>query len=324
MDFTLLEKKDFTYHCGSNKASCYPIEVFLPAGVYQFECYGASGGTSGGIGGYGAYVSGNIELNSSQRMFLFIGAQGHTVNWEPSFNGGGRGRPSTGGGSTDIRLVNSTGLDGLASRIIVAGAGGGGVSYSGGANGGSAGILSGEDGKIAIGSSSYTITSSKGASVSNGGNAGRCVTYSSGSCSNDYHGYNGGFGFGGGANDAGNGGGGGSGYFGGGGGAVTAYMVGSGAGGTSYISGYKGFHSFKMENGQLINTNSENHSSGLIFKNINLKSGSETKYAGDGKVTITRISLASTSKINPVIVSCRNPMNDYCNIFYYSIMVFFS
>ena len=84
MDFSFVKKKEFLYPCGDNKISCYPVEVFLPAGVYQFECYGASGGTSGnGTGGYGAYVSGYITLISKKRMFLFIGAQGHTTVGQP-------------------------------------------------------------------------------------------------------------------------------------------------------------------------------------------------------------------------------------------------
>ena len=94
--FDFIRKEEFLYPCGSSKTSCYPIEVFLPAGVYLFECYGASGGISGnGKGGYGAYVSGNIKLNFKQQIFLFIGAEG--LRLQQSFNGGGRGGGSTGG-----------------------------------------------------------------------------------------------------------------------------------------------------------------------------------------------------------------------------------
>jgi hypothetical protein len=211
MDFSFVKKKEFLYPCGENKISCYPIEVFLPAGVYQFECYGASGGTSGnGRGGYGAYVSGNIKLNSKKQMFLFIGAQGHTTVGQPTFNGGGRGHlnPSqdgigaSGGGSTDVRLKNSTGNDGLVSRIIVAGAGGGGQSWYIDINGGNAGIFTGEDGEIVnYNMPRSVITPSKGASVSNGGNGGRCVSYNGNSCSNNLHGHSGVFGFGGNGSD---------------------------------------------------------------------------------------------------------------------------
>jgi hypothetical protein len=320
MNFRYIDKKEFHYPCGSDKILCYPVEVVLPASTYLFECYGASGGISeNGRGGYGAYVSGYIKLNSAQRIFLFLGAQGHSTDWQQSFNGGGRcksyGGGVTGGGSTDIRLVNSTGLDGLVSRIIVAGAGGGGGSISSinGGNGGNAGIFAGEDGKILIYSPTYSISSSIGASVSNGGNGGRCLTHSSGSCPSDHHAYNGGFGFGGDANKHGYGGGGGSGYFGGGGGAVTHGAAGSGAGGSSYVSGYSGFHSFKVENGQLKDTLSENHSSGLVFYNVYLQSGSETKYVGDGKVIITRITLIN--------YSFRNLLKDYCYAFYALILV---
>ena len=320
MNFRYIDKKEFLYPCGSNKISCYPFEVVLPASTYLFECYGASGGISGnGRGGYGAYVSGYIKLKTSQRIFLFLGAQGHTTDWQQSFNGGGRcrlnGGGGTGGGSTDIRLVNSTGLDGLVSRIIVAGAGGGGISWDTGGNGGNGGIFTGEDGKITMSSPTYSISSSIGASESKSGDGGRCLTHSS-SCLSKFHGHNGGFGFGGDANYAGWGGGGGSGYFGGGGGAVTSGVVGSGAGGSSYISGYNGFHTFKLENDQLKDTNSKNHSSGLVFYNVDFKSGDETKYIGDGKVIITRIILIN--------FSCRNPLNYHCFIFFASIMVFVS
>jgi hypothetical protein len=328
MDFNDIEREEIHYPCGSNKVSCYPVEVLLPAGVYQFECYGASGGISGnGNGGYGAYVSGNINLNSNQRMLLFIGARGHTTDWQYAFNGGGRGKlsggGSSGGGSTDIRLINSTGLDGLVSRIIVAGAGGGGVSWSSGANGGNGGIFTGEDGKIATGSSG-TIEPAKGGGVSSGGDRGLCVSYSGGSSSCNHHGSNGGFGFGGDGYSCCYGGGGGSGYFGGGGGAEVASKVGSGAGGSSYVSGHYGFHTFKVENGQLKDTLTENHSSGFVFYNVTLKSGSEIRYVGDGKVIITRINLTSASYKNPLHFSCRDQFNDYCYIFYTSIMVLLS
>ena len=108
----------------------------------------------------------------------------------------------------------------------------------------------------------------------------------------------------------------GSGYFDGGGGAVTDGAAGSGASGSSYVSGYNGFHTFKLENGQLKDTLSEKHSSGLIFYNVYLQSGSVTKYVGDGKVIITRVTLINCS--------CRNPFNYYCFIFYASILVLLS
>jgi hypothetical protein len=320
-------KKEFLYPC-DNQISCYPIEVVLSAGAYRIEYYGASGGTSGnGIGGYGAYVSGYILLKSVKRVFLFIGAQGHKTVGQPSFNGGGRGHlnPSyeslgaSGGGSTDVRLKNSTKLEGLVSRIIVAAAGGGGESYRYGASGGNAGIFTGEDGKAARhqGSTS-SITYSGGANVSSGGNGGRCeYDYSSNTCHNFYHGHGGGFGFGGGGSNHSYGGGGGSGYFGGGGGAVASGLVGSGAGGSSYVSGYKGFHTFEIENGELKDTKSEKHYSGLIFYDVDLKSGNETNYVGNGKVVITRIML--------IIDSCKIQLNDYyCFIVYASFMVLFS
>jgi hypothetical protein len=325
MDFSFVKKKEFLYPCGDNKISCHPIEVFLPAGTYRFECYGASGGTSGnGTGGYGAYVSGNIKLNSIKQMFLFIGAKGHTTVGQPTFNGGGRGHlnPSqhdigaSGGGSTDIRLINSTGLNGLVSRIIVAGAGGGGESYYYGAKGGNSGIFNGEDGEIANYPTTNSITYSEGANSTDGGNGDRCVYNDGKQCNIIRHGHSGGFGFGRSGSNSSYGGGGGSGYFGGGGGAISNSIVGSGAGGSSYVSGYEGFHTFDIENGQLKDTNSENHSSGLIFYDVVVKDGNETKYDGDGKITITRI-----KSIN---CSCENRLNDYFCIIYSLFMIFLS
>jgi hypothetical protein len=327
MDFTNINKKEFLYPC-DNQISCYPFEVFLPAGVYLIECYGASGGTSGGgKGGYGAYVSGYIKLSSIKQMFLFIGAQGHLTVGKPSFNGGGRGHlyyskergdyvGTSGGGSTDIRLKNSTELDGLVSRIIVAGAGGGGESCAA-PKGGDAGIFYGENGTyLTACPTADTISSSEGANVSVGGSGGQCITHRGGSCSINYHGHSGGFGFGGSATDDYYGSGGGSGYFGGGGGAVSYCLTGSGAGGSSYISGYKGFHTFTIENGALKDTNSENHTSGLIFDRIYVKNGTETEYVGNGKIIITKIKLAG--------VSCNNQSNNYCYIVYASLLVLLS
>jgi hypothetical protein len=327
MSFSFFRKKEFLYPCKDSNISCYPVEVFLPAGVYQFECYGANGGTSGnGRCGYGAYVSGNIKLNSSKQMFLFIGAQGHTTVGQPSFNGGGRGHlnPSSeslgasGGGSTDIRLKNSTELDGLVSRIIVAGAGGGGESYLLGAKGGNAGIFSAEGGVISKCIQPYPseITSSEGANISNPGNGGKCVISNNDACDSIRHGHSGGFGFGGGGSDDNYGGGGGSGYFGGGGGAIANCMVGSGAGGSSYVSGYRGFHTFDIVNGVFKDTNTENHSSGLIFFDVVLKDGNETKYDGNGKVVITRIILMTTLY--------KNKLKKYCYLVYSSFIFLFS
>jgi hypothetical protein len=325
MDFSFIKKKEFLYPCGSNKISCYPIEVILPAGAYRFECYGASGGTSGnGIGGHGAYVSGNIKLNTQKRMFLFIGAQGHATVGKPSFNGGGRGHlnsrsesGASGGGSTDIRLINSTGLEGFVSRIIVAGAGGGGESYYSGIKGGNAGIFTGEDGNtLRRTPTSSLISSSKGANVSAGGDGGQCVKNNDGSSCNNFHAFSGGFGFGGNGSNYFYGSGGGSGYFGGGGGAIAHYIVGSGAGGSSYVSGYEGFHSFDLENNELKDTLSEKHSSGLIFNNVDLKDGGETMYNGDGKIVITRIIFMRDSR--------RNQSNDYYYTIFASFLVLFS
>ena len=152
------ESKIFDYPC-DNPVDCHSIEVKLKRGKYNFECYGAAGGDAGkGKGGFGAYVSGIISLSTSHIFYLFIGAKGHTQLAAKSFNGGGRGPTrrvdgvlaASGGGSTDIRLINNDNQAGLLSRIMVAGAGGGAESFETGPKGGNAGFFNGEDGQKAI------------------------------------------------------------------------------------------------------------------------------------------------------------------------------
>lgn len=192
------------------------------AGRYKFEAWGAQGG-SGNFdqGGYGAYTSGYVNLNSNQVIYIFIGTQ--PTNSNGGHNGGGNGSGDQykgGGGATDFRTEQNN----LNSRIMVAA--GGGASYNYGGNnhmaGGHAGALIGLPG-----AATRLDPSTGGTQISGGlGN-------------NAQSAYNGSFGLGG--NGSGNlGTGGGAGWYGGG----ATYNVGgsseSGAGGSSYISGYLG------------------------------------------------------------------------------------
>ena len=103
-------------------------QTFTPPvkGIYQIEAYGAQGGnTSGAAGGKGSYATGRILLSKNQAISLYVGGQN-------GYNGGGAGNTyqAVGGGATDIRLINGNwdNLEGLKSRIMVAG-GGGGVAH---------------------------------------------------------------------------------------------------------------------------------------------------------------------------------------------------
>lgn len=125
----------FEYTGSVQKTTLYP-------GKYKLEVWGAQGGngssssgtTSGGKGGYSAGV---LSLTEKTEVFVYVGGQGQmTVGNQtgtPGFNGGGalpahsatsnssKVSRGSGGGATDIRLVN----DSLYARVIVAGGGGG-------------------------------------------------------------------------------------------------------------------------------------------------------------------------------------------------------
>ena len=121
---------------------CEPIQLLLASGKYEFDVYGASGGSNdNAYGGYGGYARGILYLRGKTKVFLHIGSQGSDINYgneSQGCNGGGYSVSSgrSGGGASDIRLVN----DSLYSRVIVAGGGGGsGSNNNGGFGGGETG-----------------------------------------------------------------------------------------------------------------------------------------------------------------------------------------
>ena len=306
----------FKYPCQS-PIKCYPIDITLNRGSYLIECYGASGGdTERSIGGYGAYVSGVIKLKRETQFFLFIGSKGHLIRGEQAFNGGGRphilanseSHGASGGGSTDIRLINSSDKKGLLSRIIVAGAGGGSEAYVNGVKGGNGMFFEGESGSKGYKNTVNSIKLPTGGTSTKGGEAGTCLINGNSGCPTTYNAHPGGFGYGGDASDDNYGAGGGSGYFGGGGAGYTSGIVASGAGGSSYISGQKGCHSFiEDSSGNIIDSNSEIHSSGFYFTRIRYKNGNETLYSDNGKIIITvlqRCTLDSTNSRLLKITKC--------------------
>ena len=165
----------FNYPCTS-EAKCAPYEVLFSPGTYKIELWGAQGGDARyqntdtlipESGGKGAYVSGIIHMVGTTKMFLYIGGKGadqtetgYNRTSPGGFNGGGNGgvdlsdtdhgeNGAGGGGSTDLRMYKDDSLKALKSRIIVAGAGGGGCStnhtetVNSTAYGGSGGSLTG-------------------------------------------------------------------------------------------------------------------------------------------------------------------------------------
>ncbi len=228
--------KDYDY-TGTSQEFIVPV-----TGTYKIELWGAQGSSydEDHQGGKGAYVSGIIELNENDNLYIYVGGHPDNQSEEAGYNGGGVGSHHTqngyaGGGATDIRLENGDwNLDSsLNSRIMVA-AGGGGCGFQAGENhiglGGAAGGLIGYDG---IDKSQYAYHNHHGTG------ANQVV----GGFNSDYSYPNskkniGGFGYGG-YDDYGVCGGsaGGGGYY--GGGAANRGHAGGG-GGSSFISGHTG------------------------------------------------------------------------------------
>ena len=147
---------DFSYTGG------YQVFSAPTTGIYQIQAWGAAGGmglTNNVLiysGGGGAYTGGNLHLNQGDTLYIYVGGKGGnakpiassgivTTGGSAGFNGGGGGGNDTsdddasggGGGASDIRYfiggdptvsdLNWDSTRGLASRIMVAGGGGGSV-----------------------------------------------------------------------------------------------------------------------------------------------------------------------------------------------------
>ena len=141
----------FTYQC-NDQIDCKPYEITFYPGLYQIELWGAQGGnisehTEGGRGGY---AKGIMQIQNTQKMYIFLGGHGFagtSVGFtQNAFNGGGKGAhesnqfsATSGGGGTDLRTNLS-----LDSIILVAGGGGGAARWNtffnnGGCGGGTTG-----------------------------------------------------------------------------------------------------------------------------------------------------------------------------------------
>ena len=195
----------------------------VPTGVTKisFKVYGASGGR----GGAGGEVRGELTSLPST-LYIYVGGQGtEGANAPGGFNGGGattgnRGNEGSGGGASDIRFSTS-----LSNRVIVAGGGGGSGGYAGAPGGMGGGLIaeaggSGQGG----GGGGGTQTSGGSAGYSNGGSPATSGSFGIGGT--------GGFSW-----NAGGGGGGGGWYGGGGGGPDDNSCCsdgGGGGGGSSY------------------------------------------------------------------------------------------
>ena len=296
-------------------------QVSLPATSYaKMECWGAQGGdaTSNTIvfkGGRGGYTCGCISLDTSLSLYIYVGEAGSyipspsspniadTAEKGVTYNGGGAAQnhscvTATGGGATDVRLTNGNWNDfnSLKSRIIVAGAGGGGNTYNGAGDGsgGYAGGLNGGDGAKSYFTGMYNAESAAAKAPSKGGTqicGGELVEVGDVT--------KGSFGQGGSIASGGYRQGGGSGYYGGAAGSAIGGMVFSGAGGSSFISGHTGCNAISSSSisTNIVHTGQPNHYSGYVFTNTVMKAGNEsmpsptggteTGHSGNGYCKIT-------------------------------------
>lgn len=279
-------------------------------GYYKVELWGAQGGSTStsAIGGKGAYTSGYIYLKANEKIYIYVGEEGKITetgvasNVSGGYNGGGEtggqgccGRKyGSGGGATDIRLVNGNWNDttSLNSRIMVAAGGGGAfqnveTTYNLFNNGGYGGALVGGNGSQSkYGAGSYTYCYGEGATQTSGGKITTDCTKTA-----SYNGaVTGNFGIGGGVNETKTGGGGG--YY---GGSCSGHIASAG-GGSSYISGYIGAIAISSatnrepKSGCTIGTNDiecSKHYSNKIFMNPVMKAGNNSMPSHNGKSTMT-------------------------------------
>ena len=231
-------KTVFNYVYDSN----YQTFVAPYTGTYKIELWGAQGNDAGNdraYGGKGGYTKGNITLQAGETLYVYVGE--HRSDRNASFNAGSTGGNGLdpvndggicgygGGGATDIRLSSGDWNDtsSLASRIMVAGGGGGASDYAYPADGGVGGGLTGGTGYNGHYPNQTELAGVSGGTQTTGGviwsGVGSLGTFGVGGNGNASYGSAGG-----------------GGYYGGSGGAYASYSVNSGAGGSSFISGYEG------------------------------------------------------------------------------------
>lgn len=265
---------------------------------FGFSLWGAQGGdakygsTIYTAGGKGGYVTKYIALTEGQVVYIYPGGQGASSNdaninavVAGGYNGGGNGydgsttaiRGAGGGGATDIRV----GGNALSDRVLVAGGGAGGSSYTsyGTKTPGVGGGTAGGDGATGT----YGTTSAyngKGGTSGGGGSKGTLCGVG---------GSNGSLGAGGNGETSANGSaGGGGGYYGGGGGGCGT----SAGGGSGFLSG---------SGGGTLNSGSGNAPDPITGNNL-------TGRLGDGYVKITysfslRVSSFTSTQSSPTKVT---------------------
>jgi len=279
--------------------------VVPKTGKYKIELWGASGGIEDSItvtaetstgtytereanfkGGYGGYTSGYIDLNKNQILYVYVGEVGKRI-LSNTFNGGGVGGPGgtgykgtnlngdekasgySGGGATDIRLVDGlwNDFDSLKSRIMVAAGGGGSTvdTYSQAGELGAGGGLIGSTGGYYPGHP-FVDQNGKGGTQTSGGVAATIHFNATGITEA------GKFGIGGGTTSISSqtgAGGGGGGYYGGSGasGTIAGGSGQGGGGGSSFISGHNGCNAISETStmNNIIHTNQSIHYTGYTF-----------------------------------------------------------
>ena len=271
-------------------------------GSYKVELWGAQGGSNElAVGGKGAYTTGFINLNISNRLSIFIGGAG-SINDDPSltpgYNGGGAGARhpdwtadnvslygAGGGGSTDIRLEggNWNNFKSLKTRLMVASGGSGASNWHNPQDGVAGGSLIGINGHQFSFDSDIIYTNATGGTQVSGGAGAKPMGSS-----------NGNFGFGGSIlfnESIVHGSGGGSGYYGGGSGGLNNAnrgVVMTGASGSSFISGYDGCDAIAENSTEdnIIHTGQSVHYSGYKFNNAVMYAGNEEMPTHDGTSTM--------------------------------------
>lgn len=291
-----------------------PQEFEIPvSGDYRFEAWGGAGGTMNcgwsGIGGKGAYTSGEVNMAQGTKLYIYVGGKGANYcdggTKAGGWNGGGKqlSGASAGGGASDIRLVGGSWDNGtsLNSRIMVAGAGGGSNDST---NGGYGGTLVGgtASGGSASNGSGGTQTSGGVGLTSSGGSFGLF-----GKGGNSYESY---------SHDGGAGG---SGYYGGAKGA--GYNV-AGGGGSSYVSGYQGCVAVISQNSSQPRRDKDDikctsdsaledvvcsyHYSNYIFKDAKMIAGNSTQPTYDGESVQNGNEGTGHVKITPLSTKSEN------------------
>lgn len=247
-----------------NYAGCTQTFVADKDGMYQIECWGASGGGNhpslSSARGFGGYAKGAVYLKAGTTLYVNVGGAGYEgSNASGGWNGGGSKNDeysggSSGGGATDVSLywsgANTSWNNSyhLYSRIMVAGGGGGSddtdmAGDKGSWNDGSGGHGGGVNGTAGAQDGSYTFG---GGSQSGGAGFGY-----GGSSDND---------------DAGAGGGG---WY---GGYASSSVEGGGGGGSGYIltassykpSGYMVGSDYYVSDGYMQNGVNDGHGRVLI------------------------------------------------------------